>query len=235
MKGIASLLLLLALVPSALAVDTWEPYPMGPSAIEFYFTRFGIGQELGQDRGKSLIIGPSWGIHESSHIYLFTGITYPDRDTGGLDLFSIGIFKNFYGGFDSPVKIDAYYDISAVEEGLRWTTARAGLEINYDADRIGLYARPARNWQHAYTPNDYFTADLGAWIDIAGFAQFFIEGGYQEVNVADGKEFDFVNLALGLNVLTSKEMELILELSIPDIPESEKRIYDITLGAVTVW
>ena len=233
MKGIASFLLLLALVPSALAVDTWEPYPMGPGAIEFYFTQCGVGLSGPDGQSKSLVIGPAWGIHESAHIYLFTGIAYPEMGPGGVDFLSMGIFKNLYGGFEKPFKLDAYFEMGAFGPGLGFSSMAAGLEANLDFEGLGLYARPIINWFHdgLGEGDSAMSLSSGIWYGIGGIAEVFAEVSFAE----ESNEFEHASSALGFNVLITKEVELILELRSPEPAEGADRSFDITLGAVTVW
>ncbi len=233
MKGITSILLILTLVPAAMAVDTWEPYPMGPGAIEFYFTQSGVGLEGPDGQSKSLVIGPAWGIHESTHVYLFTGIGYPEMGSGGVDFMSMGIFKNVYGGFDKTFKLDTYFEMIASGPGLGLSSMAAGLEANLDFEGLGLYARPTINWFHDGVGEGDSAMSLasGFWYGIAGMAEVFLEVGLTEVD----DEFEHASSAVGLNVLVSKEVELILELRSPEPAEGADRGFDITLGAVTVW
>ncbi len=233
MKVIASVLLVMALPLAAGAVDTWEPYPMGPGAIEFYFTQSGIGIEDDAAGSKSLVLGPAWGIHESAHLYLFTGISHPKMGPGGVDFLSLGIFKNLYGGFEAPLKLDAYFDISAFGSGLDASGMMAGLELNYDADGIGLYGRPAMNWFHdgEGEGDNALSLATGAWFAVAGIAELFVEATFAELN----EELEHSSTALGLNVLSTKEVELILELRSPEPADGEDRSFDVTVGAVTVW
>ncbi len=233
MNVIASVLLVLALPMTAFAVDTWEPYPMGPGAIEFYFTQSGIGIDDDAAGSKSLVLGPAWGIHDTAHLYLFTGISHPKMGPGGVDFLSLGIFKNLYGGFTAPLKLDIYFDISAFGPGLGMSGMMAGLELNYDADGIGLYGRPALNWFHDGEGEGDSALSLaaGAWYAVAGIAEFFVEAGFAEVD----DELEHNTTAIGLNVPSTNEVELILELRSPEPAEGEDRSYDVTVGAVTVW
>jgi len=234
MKTIQSLLLIFLLPSVAMALDTWEPYPMGPSALEFYATVSGLGSDEDAFKGKSVVIGPAWGLHESTHLFLFTGISYPDAEPGSVDFLSIGLFRNFLGGVTGILKADGFIDMTAFGPGLGSSSINAGLEINYDADGVGLYGRPIWSW-YQYRIDGPSERDLslalGAWYEIGGFGQLFFELGYQEME----DELESASKALGLNMPLTEQVEFILEVRFPEQAGDEKRGTDITLGAVTVW
>jgi hypothetical protein len=233
LKRLAILMLIFVLAPAAFAVDTWEVYPMGPSGIEFYMTRIGNGLEGPEGQATSLTIGPVWGIHETMHLYLFTGITHPDEGDGGLDFLNIGIFRNFYGGADKTFKLDAYWELSAFGPGLGMSSSLTGLEANLDFEKLGFYGRPAVSWFHDELGerDSAFSVSTGAWRQLCPKGQLFVELVFAEV----GEDLETQSYAIGLNRLVSEQVELIFELRSSEPPEDTGRSFDITLGAVTVW
>jgi len=229
----AYLLLILVQATAALAVDTWEPYPGGAGAIEFYVTRGGIGDGDSVDGKTSVVLGPSWGIHETTHLSLYTGIVDPDESEGGLDFLSLDLFRNLYGGFVRPLKLDAYFGMTAFGPGLDMSSSLAGLEANLDFEHTGLYARPSISWFHDETGGRDHSIALaaGLWRQLGERTQLLGEATFSE------REGDLKHetTAAGVNVQLSGEVELILELRSGKPTTGSGRSYDATVGAVTVW
>lgn len=225
-------MLIFLLAPAAFAVDTWEPYPLGPGAIEFYLTRSGLGRDGAEAKANSIVIGPAWGLHETTHLFLFTGIHHPDEGAGGLDFLSLGIFRNFYGGFERPLKLDAYFEMSAFGPGLAMSSMLAGLETNLDFEGLGLFARPSLSWVAEEGGDDQseFALSLGLWQQLFERVQLLAELRFAE----SGEQLDLESTAIGLNALATEEVEIILEWRGHENKYGDPS-FDITLGAVTVW
>jgi hypothetical protein len=241
-KRAALMTALMLLAGSALAVDTWEPYPSGPATLEFYATRYGEGAPGDSLQGFALVGGPAWGLMPTTHVYLFLGMSNSDLHLGGVDFLSFGLFRNLYDG--RVLDLDAYAQLDAYGPGLTRSARLAGLEYNLDLKHWGLFARTAWTWE-----ND--GADAGGKA-VVGRRGLYTWGGYirpsdkvqilAEMNreslsgfasLAD--ESRTTSWALGYNRQMTEQVELILEARVHEAVGDADRVWDFTLGAVTVW
>ena len=225
---------------SALAVDTWEPYPVGLRAFEFYGLRYGHNTDGDDTKGYGLMGGPAVGLTGRDHVYLFTGLSSSDQHLGGVDFLTLGFFQNILDrGFD----LDYWLEITAFGEGLGLASRAAGLELNFDGPRGGLLWRGAMNWE-----NDGFD---GSGNPVIGLRTVHTYGIFWQLSplvqlLADMRQesvSDFESLAddnrlsswaLGYNRVLSDTTEFILEARAHVHAEGD-RTWDFMLGWVVVW
>jgi hypothetical protein len=223
-------------------VDTWEPFPSGPSTFELYVQRYGQEAPLDSLRGYRVFGGPSWGLTPKVHASLCTGLTSSDLHLGGIDFLALGLF---YGLFDGKVfDFDAYGLLSAFGEGLGLSSRLGGLEANLDFQYWGAFARAAWSWE-----NDGADAEgeavigrrgcftYGAYVEPSPRAQFLAELVQEDMRGFESRPDDFRNTswAVGYNRQITSQVELIFEGRAHEPVSGEKRIWDFTLGAVTIW
>ena len=227
---------------TALAVDTWEPYPPGPATLEFYGLRYGEGSDADSLKGLALFGGPAWGLSSTTHIYLFTGISSSEEHRGGIDFLTLGIFRNLRDG--KALDLDIYAQLDAFGEGLGLSTRLAGLEYNLDLNRWGIFARTAWRWENdgvdaagksVIGRRGLFT--WGAYLSPSPAVQIMAEmiqeapSGFQSF----ANDSRISNWAIGYNREVTPQVEAIFEARAHEAIGDGDRTWDFTVGAVTVW
>jgi hypothetical protein len=222
------------------AIDTFEPYPVGLHAAEAYMIRVGSGSGDPAARGFAAVSGLAVGLAGRSHVYGFMGLSSDDRQEGGLDFVNLGLFQNILNG--RAVDLDFWLELTAAGEGLASASRGAGLELNYDGPRGGLFWRGAQHWEpggeedsvgkrRLYSYGIYFQAGPKAQV-LAELQQESLSG------FATGDEDRrTTSWALGLNRKLSPITEMILEARAQEPPKGSSldRTWDFTVGWVVVW
>lgn len=232
---------LLTIAGGALAVDTWEPYPTGLRAFEFYGMRTGFGAGEDADRGYGLVAGPAVGFGPRGHAYLFTGVSSSDEHLGGVDFLTLGMFQNI---IDRSFDVDYWLEIATFGPALGLASRGAGMEFNFDGPRAGIFARIAMNWENDGVNDEdkaiignRNTYTYGMYWQISPLAQFLGEiqqastSGFESI----ANESRMTTWALGFNRIVSETTEVIFELRANEPPEGGDRTWDATFGWVVVW
>lgn len=240
-----ALALLLALgARSALALDTYEPYPIGLHAAEAYLVRYGQGTDDDSLRGFLAIEGVAVGLTSRSYVYAFTGLRSTDRHEGGLDWLKAGYFQTLID--QQAIDVDGWAELGGYGPGLVAASRQVGVEVNYEGPRGGLYFRGTQDWERdgddeAGDPVVGLRRRLsyGVHFKLGPAAQLLAElrqerlADYQSLESSSRTE----SWALGFNRKLNQTAELILEARALEPPADSDldRSWDLTLGWVVVW
>ncbi len=241
LQSITLIFALLSVAGGALAVDTWEPYPVGLRAFEFYGMRTGFGNEADADKGYGFVAGPAVGFGDRGHAYLFTGVSSTDEHLGGVDFLTVGFFQNL---IDRSIDLDYWLEIATFGPGLAMASRSGGLELNFDAPNGGLFGRMAMSWE-----NDGLDAEdkaiigtrrsttAGMYWQASPLVQLLGEMRYESTSGYDSIEDEsrMTSWALGFNRIVSETTEIIVEVRSNEPPEGGDRSWDVTMGWVVVW
>lgn len=241
----AALALLIALgARSALAIDTFEPYPVGLHAAEAYLVRYGQGADDEALRGFLAINGVAVGITGQSHVYAFTGLLSTDRHEGGLEWLTAGYFQTLID--QEALDVDGWAELGARGAGLETATREVGVEVNYDGPRGGLFFRGTQRWERDGEDEEGDPVvglrrrlSYGIFFKVGPMAQVLAElrqerlAGYESLENESRTE----SWAFGFNRKLSQTTELILEARAIEPPADSDldRSWDLTLGWVVIW
>ncbi|MBM4116911.1 hypothetical protein FJ251_04085 [bacterium] len=241
----ALLALLIALgARSALAIDTFESYPIGLHAAEAYLVRYGQGADDDALRGYLAINTLAVGLTGRSHVYACTGLSSTDRYEGGLEWLTAGYFQTLVD--QQALDVDGWAELGARGPGLETATRELGVEVNYDGPRGGLFFRGTQRWERdgENEGGDPVVGlrrrfSYGIHFKLGPAAQLLAElrqerlADYQSLESGSRTE----SWALGFNRKLNQTAELILEARAMEPPADSEldRSWDLTLGWVVVW
>lgn len=233
-------LLALLLAAPAAAIDTFEPYPTGLHAFEFYGSRYGLGAGGDAERGYAAFGGPAVGLGAMSHAYLFTGLHSDDEQRGGVDFLTLGYFQT---AWDRGLDLDYWLELTSFGEGLGLVSRAVGLELNLEAPRGGFFWRGVFDWENdgldesdavVVGRRDTFTYGL-LW-NSSPLVQVFADLVQERTTGFETAQDDsrLASWALGYNRRVSEEVEMVFEAR-RQLPAAGEDTWDLTVGWVVVW
>ena len=210
------------LLPSwAWAVDTVEPFGKGASDVELYFGGDGFGRPA-PERSVRLSFQLGYGLTDRLSAYLNGAASSDPFFRGGDGNLRLGLYGTVVD--TRYVDLDLFLDFRLF--GNRWaaTGIAAGLEMNVDLGRFGLFATA---WEVMSDAESSFNAELGIgahWTLAEGHQLFALyDSIVHHVPERGQPTYEVGGVALGYNVMVHTGIELINEVKC-DLPQGGEQV-----------